>query len=79
MSFCCTAAEPWLHACLSLIYWRIRELDAEGLAAVAISLAKLKVFLSNGPWLDHYVSMTLPKLSAMQVQTQVIVLNSTNI
>eukprot|EP00775_Hariotina_reticulata_P002071 gene2071-2391_t len=71
-----TPPEPWLHSCLSLIYWRIRELDAEGLAAVAISLAKLKVFLADGAWLDNYVSMTLPKLSAMQPQTQANLLSA---
>jgi len=40
--------EAWLHSCLNLIHWRIRDLDPEGLAAVAVSLAKLKVLWPTG-------------------------------
>lgn len=41
-------SEPWLHACLNLLHFRLRELDPEGLATIAISLVKLSVIISNG-------------------------------
>lgn len=71
-----TPSEPWLHACLSLLFFRLPELDPEGLATVAISLAKLHVMVGNGQWLENYVSLTLPRLSAMSVQTQVNLLSA---
>jgi hypothetical protein len=43
---CCS--EAWLHACLNLLHWKLRELDPEGLATVATSLVKLGVIISNG-------------------------------
>jgi hypothetical protein len=43
---CCS--EPWLHACLNLLHWKLRELDPEGLATVATSLVKLSVVISDG-------------------------------
>ena len=43
---CCS--EQWLHACLNLLHWKLRELDPEGLATVATSLVKQGVFISNG-------------------------------
>lgn len=43
---CCS--EQWLHACLNLLHWKLRELDPEGLATVAISLVKQGVVISNG-------------------------------
>jgi hypothetical protein len=71
-----TPQEPWLHACLNLLYWRLRELDPEGLATVPISLAKLNVIVSNGPFLDSYISMTTPRLSGMSAETQVQLLSA---
>lgn len=41
-------SEPWLHACLNLLHFRLRELDPEGLATIATSLVKLSVIISNG-------------------------------
>eukprot|EP00878_Enallax_costatus_P024200 GHUV01025804.1.p1 GENE.GHUV01025804.1~~GHUV01025804.1.p1 ORF type:complete len:582 (+),score=143.67 GHUV01025804.1:265-2010(+) len=70
-----TPSEQWLHACLQLLYFKMPELDPEGLASVAISLAKLSVVVGNGQWLESYVSLTLPRLSAMNVETQVNLLS----
>jgi hypothetical protein len=71
-----TPQEPWLHACLNLLYWRLRELDPEGLATIPISLAKLNVIVSNGPFLDSFISMTTPRLSGMSAETQVQLLSA---
>lgn len=43
---------------------------------IAISLAKLKVVVGNGPWLENYISLTLPRLSGMSVETQVNLLSA---
>jgi hypothetical protein len=71
-----TPQEPWLHACLNLLYWRLRELDPEGLATIPISLVKLNVMVSSGPFLDSYISMTTPRLAGMSAETQVQLLSA---
>lgn len=80
LSLCCTCcvscSEPWLHACLNLLHWKLRELDPEGLATVATSLVKLSVMISGGPWLDNYVSLTSSRLSGMAPDTQANLLTS---
>jgi hypothetical protein len=77
--FCCycwRCSEPWLHACLNLLHWKLRELDPEGLAAVSVSLVKLGVIISNGPWLENYISATSSRLSGMVPDTQANLLSS---
>lgn len=69
-------SEPWLHACLNLLHWKLRELDADGLATIATSLVKLSVMISNGPWLDNFVSLTSSRLSDMGPDTQANLLSS---
>lgn len=71
-----TPPETWLHVCLNVLYWRLQELDSEGLASVPISLAKLSVIVSNGPFLDTYISMTTARLAAMHPETQVRMLQA---
>lgn len=71
-----TPSEPWLHSCLQLLYFRLPELDPEGLASVSISLAKLNVMVGNGQWLDNYISLTVSRLSSMSVETQVNLLSA---
>jgi len=71
-----SCSEPWLHACLNLLHWKLRELDPEGLATVATSLVKLSVMISGGPWLDNYVSLTSSRLSGMAPDTQANLLTS---
>jgi hypothetical protein len=73
---CCCCSEPWLHACLNLLHWKLRELDPEGLATVAVSLVKLGVIISNGPWLENYISATSSRLSGMGPDTQANLLSS---
>lgn len=73
LHFC---SEAWLHACLNLLHWKLQELDPEGLATIAISLVKLGVFISNGPWLETYVSLASSRLPHMAPETQANLLSS---
>lgn len=75
-SCCCCCSEPWLHACLNLLHWKLRELDPEGVATVAVSLVKLGVIISDGPWLENYISATSSRLSGMGPDTQANLLSS---
>jgi hypothetical protein len=57
-----TPSDAWLQDALQLLHFRLRELDAAGLASVPRSLVKLNVTLLAGPWLENFTSMLLPAL-----------------
>jgi hypothetical protein len=60
-------SEEWLHTALTLLHWKGRELDPEGLASVATSLVQLSVVISSGQWLDGYGEPGVLALGSVRV------------